>query len=47
MSDWPVIFRTPSEIEAAVVRGLLETHGIRSISRPGLAPSVFPFDVEG
>jgi len=45
--DWPIVFRTHSEIEASVVRGLLETHGIRSIPSTGPGPSVFPFNVEG
>jgi ribonuclease III len=45
--DWPVVFRTHSEIEASIVRGLLETHGIQSIPSTGPAPSVFPFNVEG
>ena len=30
MTGLTVIFRTPSQIEADVVRGLLETHGIQS-----------------
>ena len=30
MNDLVVIFRTPSEIEANVIRGLLETHDIPS-----------------
>ena len=41
--DWPVVFRTHSEIEASIVRGLLETHGIDSIPSAGPAPSTFPF----
>jgi ribonuclease-3 len=45
--DWPVVFRTHSEIEASVVRGLLETHGIAAILSTGPGPSVFPFNVEG
>ena len=45
--DWPIVFRTHSEIEASVVRGLLDTHGIRSIPSTGPGPSVFPFNVEG
>jgi ribonuclease-3 len=45
--DWPIVFRTHSEIEASIVRGLLETHGIQSILSTGPAPSVFPFNVEG
>ena len=31
MADLVVIFRTPSHIEADVVKGLLETHGIKAI----------------
>ncbi len=45
--DWPVVFRTHSEIEASIVRGLLDTHGIDSIPSAGPAPSVFPFNVDG
>jgi ribonuclease III len=41
--DWPIIFRTHSDIEAKVVRGLLDAHGIRSIQSADLAPSMFPF----
>jgi ribonuclease-3 len=41
--DWPVVFRTFSEIEASIVRGLLETHGIDSIPSAAPAPSTFPF----
>jgi ribonuclease III len=45
--EWPTVFRTHSEIEASIVRGLLETHGIPSVLSTGPAPSVFPFNVEG
>jgi ribonuclease III len=47
--DWPVIFRTHSDIEASVVRGLLDTHGIHSIASagPGHTHSVFPFNAQG
>jgi ribonuclease-3 len=45
--DWPIVFSTHSEIEASIVRGLLETHGIQAILSTGPAPSVFPFNVEG
>ena len=31
MTELIVIFRTPSQIEADVVRGLLETHGIATM----------------
>lgn len=37
-----VIFRTPSEIEANVVRGLLETHGIPSALLSDNSRTVFP-----
>jgi ribonuclease-3 len=45
--EWPIIFRSPSDIEASVVAGLLEAHGIpvvRSLEGP---PSVFPVSMEG
>jgi len=45
--DWPVVFRTHSDIEAQIVRGLLDTHGIDSIPSTGPGPSVFPFNAEG
>ena len=45
--DWPIIFRTHSDIEASVVRGLLDAHGIESIPTTGPAPSVFPFNAQG
>ena len=45
--DWPVVFRSHSDIEAQIVRGLLETHGIDSIPSTGPGPSVFPFNAEG
>jgi ribonuclease-3 len=41
LPDLVVIFRTSSEVEASVVRGLLEAHGIPSIVTSGLA-SVLP-----
>jgi ribonuclease-3 len=36
------IFKTASSIEAEVVRGLLEAHGIESMMASALSPSVFP-----
>jgi ribonuclease-3 len=45
--DWRVVFRSHSDIEAQIVRGLLETHGIDSIPSTGPGPSVFPFNAEG
>ena len=31
MTDFVAIFRTHSDIEAHIVRGLLETHGVMSV----------------
>jgi ribonuclease-3 len=42
MSDLVVIFRTPSEIEASVIRGLLETHDIPSVMLSDNSRTVFP-----
>ena len=47
MTDFVVIFRTHSEIEAQVVRGLLETHGMMSVVSSDLPHSIFPLSVEG
>jgi ribonuclease III len=43
MNDLVVIFRTPSEIEASVVRGLLETHDISSVLLSDNSRTAFPF----
>jgi ribonuclease-3 len=42
-----VIFRTHSDIEASIVRSLLESHGIRSIASSDVPHSVFPLSVDG
>jgi ribonuclease-3 len=42
-----VIFRTQSDIEASVVRSLLESHGIRSIASSDVPHSIFPLSVDG
>src|SRR5436190_20740370 len=47
MADFTVIFRSPSEIEARVVRGLLETHGIASLLSSDVPRSIFPLAVDG
>ena len=44
--DLIVVFRTASDIEARVVRGLLETHGITSLLSSDLPRSIFPLAVE-
>jgi ribonuclease-3 len=42
VSELTVIFRTHSDVEAAVVRGLLEAHGIQSILSSDAPHSMFP-----
>jgi ribonuclease III len=41
-ADLIVIFRTPSEIEASVIRGLLDTHGIESVMLSDNSRTAFP-----
>ena len=45
MSELVVIFRTHSDVEASIVRGLLEVHGVRSLVTSGVSRSVFPLTV--
>ena len=45
MTDLIVIFRTPSQIEADVVRGLLETHGIATMVSSDMSRTPFPLAV--
>lgn len=45
MRDLVVIFRTPSPIEADVVKGLLETHGITAMVTSDLSRTAFPFSL--
>lgn len=47
MSELVVIFRTSSEIEANVVRGLLDAHGIRAIVTSDMTRTVFPLAISG
>jgi ribonuclease-3 len=42
LPDLVVIFRTPSQSEAEVVRGLLETHGIAALIATDLSRTAFP-----
>ena len=42
-----VIFRTQSDVEATVVRGLLETHGIRALLASDVPHTVFPLSIDG
>jgi ribonuclease III len=41
-----VIFDTPSDIEARIVSGLLEAHGIMAVASSGISRSVFPLSVD-
>jgi ribonuclease III len=47
MDELTVVFRSASDIEARVVLGLLETHGIVSLLSSDLPRSIFPLAVEG
>jgi ribonuclease III len=47
VTDLVVIFRTHSDIEAHIVRGLLETHGVMSVLSSDVLHSVFPMSVDG
>ena len=47
MTDLVVIFRTHSDTEASIVRGLLETHGISVLVSSDLPHSVFPLTIDG
>ena len=46
MPELVVIFNTPSDIEARVVRSLLEAHGIMAVTSSGISRSVFPLSVD-
>jgi ribonuclease-3 len=45
VADLVVIFRAHSDIEASVVRGLLEAHGVPSVTSSDVPHSVFPLTV--
>jgi ribonuclease III len=47
MDELTVVFRSASDMEARVVRGLLESHGIPSMVSAGLPRSIFPMAVDG
>jgi ribonuclease-3 len=47
VADFVVIFHTHSDIEATIVRGLLETHGVMSVVSSDVLHSVFPLSVDG
>ena len=45
MADLVVIFRAHSDVEASIVRGLLEANGVRSVVSSAVLHSVFPVNV--
>jgi ribonuclease III len=47
VDDLVVVFRTHSDIEASIVRGLLEAHGIQSMLASDVPHAVFPLTVNG
>jgi len=47
LPDLVVIFRTHSDIEAKIVRGLLESHGVMSVITSDVPHSIFPLAVDG
>jgi ribonuclease-3 len=47
VTELVVIFRTHSDIEAQIVRGLLEAHGVMSVVSSDVLHSVFPMSVDG
>ena len=47
MTDLVVIFRTHSDVEASVVRGLLEAHGVLLVVSSDVPHSIFPLTVNG
>jgi len=45
VSEPVVIFRTQSNVEASIVRGLLESHGVMTVLSSSVAHTVFPLNV--
>src|SRR3954471_14734233 len=45
VADLITIFRTRSEVEASIVRGLLDSHGIPLVVASQLSKSIFPMAV--
>jgi ribonuclease-3 len=45
VADPVVIFRTQSGVEASIVRGLLESHGVMALLSSAVAHNVFPLNV--
>ena len=47
LHDLIIVLRTQSDIEASVVRGLLETHGIQALLASDVPHSVLPLAIDG
>ena len=47
MPDLVVIFRTQSDVEASIVRGLLEANGVPSVVASDVPHNLFPLTVSG
>ena len=47
MIDPVIVFRTRSPVEASIVRGLLEAHGVMSVLSSDVPHSIFPLSVDG
>ena len=47
MTELVVIFRTHSDVEASIVRGLLEANGVMFLVSSAVPHSVFPLTVDG
>jgi ribonuclease-3 len=47
VAELVVIFRTPSDVEARIVRGLLEAHGVPSVSASDMPQAIFPMSAGG
>jgi len=47
VADLIVIFRTQSDVEASVVRGLLEAHGVPTVTSSDVPHSIFPLAING
>jgi ribonuclease-3 len=45
VSELVVIFRTQSDVEASIVKGLLDAHGVRAVLSSPVTRSVFPLTV--
>jgi ribonuclease III len=47
VDDLVVIFRTQSDVEASIVRGLLQAHGLPTVMASDVPHSIFPLAIDG